>query len=145
MNATLHPSELLSIVSRLNVEIQDQIIASISATPGQAFVAGWKKVGDEGRLEIRSDTKMVEILSVVVPADAIDSTNLSIPLSGARLEVVGAWRIDGDGPWLRNLCFGDAGTHVLALPSFEPEHIKAAATMLAETISMYLEAQLETC
>jgi hypothetical protein len=145
MKILLHPSELSSLVTRLNFEIQEQIIESITATVGPACVAGWKKVGEEDRLEIRSETKMVEILSVVVPVSVIDSTNYSIPLSGARLEVAGAWRLDSEQPWLRNHCFGDAGTLVLALPSFEPEHIKAAATTLAATIGKYLDAQLETC
>jgi hypothetical protein len=145
MKIPLHRSELSSLVTRLNFEIQEQIISSIAASAGLAYVAAWNKVGEEDRLEIRSDTKMVEIRSIVLPLNFIDAANCSIPLSGARLEVVGAWRIDSDHFWLRNHCFGDAGTLVLTLPSFEPEHIKSAATMLAETISKYLDAHLETC
>lgn len=145
MKTTLHPSDLLSLVTQLNFEIQEHIIDSMAATAGPAYTVCWNKVGDEDRLEIRSDTKMVEILSIVVPVQIIDSTSHSIPLSGAKLEVAGAWRVGNDSPWLRNHCFGDNGTLVLALPSFEPEHIKAAATTLAETIGNYLDTQLETC
>lgn len=145
MNTTLHPSELSSLISRLNFEIQEQIINCVAATVGPDCVIAWNKTGDEDSLEIRCDTKMAEIHSVVVPVNVIDSSTLSIPLSGARLEVVGAWRIDSDHLWLRNHCFGDSGTLVLALASFEPEHIKVAATTLAQTISQYLATQLETC
>jgi len=145
MKIPLHPSELSSLVTRLNSEIQEQIIASITETAGMACVAGWNDVGEEARLEIRSDTKMVEIRSIVVPVNIIDSAIHSIQLSGARLEVVGAWRIDSDHFWLRNHCFGDAGTLVFKFPSFEPEHVKTAATMIAETISKYLDAHVETC
>ena len=66
-------------------------------------------------------------------------------LSGARLEVVGGWRIDSDHLWLRNHCFGEAGSLVLALPSFEPEQIKAAAVTMAASIGRYLDTQLEYC
>lgn len=145
MKIPLHPSQLSSLVTRLNFEIQENLIDSITATVGSAVVICRSKVGEEEHLEIRSNTKMVELLSVVVPVQIIDSMSHSVPLSGARLEVVGAWRVDSDQPWLRNHCFGDAGTLVLALPSFEPEHIKAAAITLAETIGKYLDAQLETC
>jgi len=145
MNTTLHPSELSSLITRVNGEIHEQIIESLGASVGPVYVIGWNRAGEENRLDICCDTKMVEVRSVVVPCDVIDATNFSIPLSGAHLEVVGAWRIDGDHVWLRNHCFGDAGTLVLTLPSFEPEHIKAAAVTLAAQISNYLDAQLETC
>lgn len=88
---------------------------------------------------------MVEVRSIVVPFNVVDAATLSISLSGARLEIVGAWRIDSDHCWLRNHCFGEAGTLVLVLPSFEPEHIKAAAVTLAVSIGNYLDTQLETC
>lgn len=145
MNVQLHPSQLSSLVTRLNFEIQEQLIDSINAIAGPAVVIGWRKIGDEDRLEIRSETKMVELLSIVVPVKIIDSMSHSVPLSGARLEVVGAWRVDSEAPWLRNHCFGDSGTLVLTLPSFDPEHIKCTATTLAATISKYLDTQLETC
>lgn len=117
----------------------------MTKTTGPAYVFGWNKSGEEDCLEIHCDTKMVEVRSIVVPVNIIDSMSLAIPLSGYRLETVGAWRIDREQPWLRNHCFGDAGTLVLSLPSFEPEHINIAAAMLAQTISKYLDAQLETC
>jgi hypothetical protein len=145
MKIPLHTSELLNLVTRLNFEIQEQIIDSINATAGPAYVIAWNQFGDESRMEVRSDTKMVELLSIVVPTNIIDMASQWIPLSGARLEVVGAWRVDSEQPWMRNYCFGDAGTLVLTLPSFDPEHIKAAAITLAETISKYLDAQLELC
>jgi hypothetical protein len=145
MQIAINPSELSSLVTRLNFEIQEQIIDSISATAGPAYVFGWSSPGEEARMEIRCDTKMVEVRSVVVPVNIVDRTSHSISLSGARLEVVGAWRIDGEQHWLRNHCFGDAGTLVLSLPSFDPDHIKLAATTLAETIGKYLDTQLETC
>jgi len=145
MNTMLNPSELSSLISRLNFEIQEQIINSVAATVGPDCVIGWNKTGDEDSLEICCDTKMVEVRSIVVPVNLVDGATLSIPLSGARLEVVGAWRIDSDHFWLRNHCFGESGTLVLALASFEPEHIKAAATTLAQKIGEYLAAQLESC
>jgi hypothetical protein len=145
MKVALHPSELLSLVTRLNFEIQEHIIDSINATAGPAYVIGWSYVGEERRLEVRSATKMVEIPSVVVPTKIADMTSHWIALSGARLEVVGAWRVDSEQRWMRNHCFGDAGTLVLALPSFDAEDIKAAAITLAETISEYLDAHLELC
>ena len=145
MHTTLRASELSSLVRRLNFELQEQIIAIVGTSTGPAYVAGWNKVGASECLEIRSDTKMVEVRSVVIPVQHINSTHYSIPLSGARLEVVGAWRVDSDQPWLRNHCFGHEGTLVFSLASFEPEHINAAATTLADTISKYLDTQLETC
>jgi len=145
MNTTLQPSELSSLITRLNHEIQEQIIESLGAATGPIYVIGWNQPGEEDRLEIHCDTKMVEVRSIVVPVNVIDATTLSISLGGARLEVVGAWRIDSDHLWLRNHCFGEAGTLVLALPSFEPEHIKAAAGTLAAQIGEYLDTQLETC
>lgn len=145
MNTTLQPFELSSLIARLNFEIQEQIINCMAATVGPDCVIGWNKAGDEDTLEICCDTKMIEVRSIVVPVNVVDSSAISIPLSGARLEVVGAWRIDSDHLWLRNHCFGDSGTLVLALASFEPEHIKAAATTLAQKISEYLAAQLEPC
>lgn len=145
MNIPLHPSELTSLVTRINFEIQEQIVDAIAATSGPPNVASWKTVNGEERLEICCETKMIEVRSVVIPVTVIDSNIHAIPLSGARLEIMGAWRIDADHLWLRNHCFGDAGTLVLALASFEPEHIKAAAITLAHTISKYLDVQLETC
>jgi hypothetical protein len=145
MNTTLQPFELSRLIARLNFEIQEQIINCVAATVGPDCVISWNKTGNEDSLEIRCDTKMIEVRSIVVPVDVVDSSTLSVALSGARLEVVGAWRIDSDHLWLRNHCFGDSGTLVLALASFEPEHIKAAATTLAQTISGYLAAQLEPC
>lgn len=145
MNTTLHPSELSRLITRVNDEIHEQIIESLGNSIGPVYMIGWNRTGDEDHLEICCDTKMVEVRSIVVPVNVIDAATLSIPLSGARLEVVGAWRIDSDHLWLRNHCFGEAGTLTLTLPSFEPDHIKSAATLLAETISMYLDAQLETC
>jgi hypothetical protein len=59
--------------------------------------------------------------------------------------VVGAWRIDSDHLWLRNHCFGEAGTLVLTLPSFDPEYVKAAAFILAAHIGNYLDTEIETC
>lgn len=145
MNTTIRASELSSLVRRLNFEIQEQIIDTIGATAGPAHVVGWSKVVDGECLEICSDTKMVEVRSIVVPFHIVETGHCSIPLSGARLEVVGAWRVDSGAPWLRNHCFGNAGTLDFSLPSFEPEHIKAAATTLAETIGKYLDTELETC
>lgn len=145
MNTTLHPSELLSLVTRLNFEIQEQIIECLTGTAGLDCVVGWDKVGEEDRMEIRTDTRMVAVLSVVIPANVIDSTCHSIPLSGARIELVAGWRMFSGRRYIRDSLFGDAGTLVLALPSFEPEHIEAAATTLAGTISEYLGVQLETC
>jgi hypothetical protein len=145
MKIPIHHSELSSLVARLNFEIQEQIIESMTKTTGPAYVFSWNKFGEEDCLEICCDTKMVEVRSIVVPVDIIDSMTLAIPLSGSRLEAVGAWRVDRDQPWLRNHCFGDAGTLVLSLRCFEPEHINTAASMLAETISKYLDVLLETC
>lgn len=145
MNTTLYPSELSMLITRVNGEIHEQIIDSLGASVGPNYVIGWNKAGDEDHLQIRCDTKMVEVRSIVVPFDVIDATTLSIPLSGARLEVAGAWRVDSDHLWLRNDCFGDAGTLVLTLPGFDPEHINAAAVTLAALIGNYLDTQLETC
>lgn len=145
MKTTLHAFELSSLVRRLNFEIQEHIIDSVGASAGPAHVVGWNKIGESECLEICSETKMIEVRSIVVPAHIIDSAHYSIPLSGARLEVVGAWRVDSDRPWMRNHCFGHEGTLDFSLPSFEPEHIKAAATTLAEKIGAYLDTQLETC
>lgn len=145
MNTTLRASELSSLVRRLNFELQEQIVEIVGASTGPAYVAGWHKDGGEECLEIRSDTKMVEIRAVVIPVQYIDSMHYSIPLSGARVEVVGAWRVDSDQPWLRNHCFGHEGTLIFSMASFEPEHIKATAGTLAETIGKYLDTQLETC
>lgn len=145
MKVQLHPSQLLSLVTQLNLEIQDQIIAILNESIGPAYVASWSMENGEDRMEICCDTKMVEVRSIVIPVDVIDSMSHAIPLSGARVEVVGAWRIDSDHLWLRNHSFGEAGTLVLALPSFEPDHIKAAASTLAEQIVAYLDNQLETC
>jgi len=145
MYTTLHTSELSSLVTRLNGELHEQIIESLGTSVGPIYVIGWNKAGDDDHLEISCDTKMVEVRSIVVPVNIVDATTLSIHLSGARLEVVGGWRIDSDHLWLRNHCFGEAGTLVLALPSFEPEQIKAAAVTMAASISRYLDTQLEYC
>lgn len=145
MNTTLYPAELSNLITRVNDEIHEQIIDSLGASVGPNYVIGWNRAGDEDHLEIRCDTKMVEVRSIVVPFDVIDATTLSISLSGARLEVVGAMRVDSNHPWLRNDCFGDAGTLVLTLPGFDPEHSNAAAVVLAAHISKYLDIHLETC
>lgn len=145
MNTTLHPSELLSLVTRLNLEIQEQIIQCMTAITDLDCVIGWETVGEEDRMEIRTPSRMVAVLSVVIPANVIDSTCHSIPLSGARIELVAGWSMFSGRRYIRDRLFGDAGTLVLALPSFEPEHVKAAATTLAGTISEYLGVQLETC
>jgi hypothetical protein len=145
MYTTLHPSELAMLVTRLNDEIQEQIIDSLRDLVGHFYVIGWNRTGAEDHLEIRCDTKMVEVRSIVIPVNVIDAHTLSIHLSGARLQVVGGWRIDSDHLWLRNHCFGEAGTLMLTLPSFEPEQIKAAAVTMAASISKYLDTQLEYC
>jgi hypothetical protein len=145
MNTTLYPSELSNLITRINNEIHEQIIERLSTSAGPNYLIGWNRAGEDDRLEIRCETKMVEVRSIVVPFNVIDATTLSIPLSGARLEVVGAWRIDSDHLWLRNHCFGEAGTLVLTLPGFDPEHSNAAAVVLAAQIGRYLDTQLETC
>lgn len=145
MYTTLHPSEFSRLVTRLNGEIHDQIIECLATSDGPSYVIGWNRAGDDGHLEIRCDTKMVEVRSIAVPIEVVDATTLSIHLSSARLEVVGGWRIDSDHVWLRNHCFGEAGTLVLALPSFEPDQIKAAAVTMAASIGSYLDTQLEYC
>lgn len=145
MYTTLHPSELAMLVTRLNDEVHEQIIDSLRDLVGHFYVIGWNRTGEEDHLEIRRDTKMVEVRSIVIPVNVINAHTLSIHLSGARLQVVGGWRIDSDHLWLRNHCFGEAGTLVLTLPSFEPEQIKAAAVTMAASISKYLDTQLEYC
>jgi hypothetical protein len=145
MNTTLYPAELSNLITRVNDEIHEQIIDSLGASVGPNYVIGWNRAGDEDHLEIRCDTKMVEVRSIVVPFDVIDATTLSISLSGARLEVVGTMRVDSNHPWLRDHCFGEAGTLVLTLPGFDPEHSNAAAVVLAAQISKYLDIHLETC
>jgi hypothetical protein len=145
MKTTLHPSQLAMLVTRLNDEIHEQIIDSLRDLVGHFYVIGWNRTGAEDHLEIRCDTKMVEVRSIVIHVNVIDAHTLSIHLSGARLQVVGGWRIDSDHLWLRNHCFGEAGTLVLTLPSFELEQIKAAAVTMAASISKYLDTQLEYC
>lgn len=145
MEIMIHPSDLTNLVKRLNFEVQEQIIASISETVGPPYVLTWNKPGQEDRFEIACATKKIEVLSVVVPVLRIDENRRSIPLSGAQVEARAAWRLDPNAPWLRNEVFGESGSLVMSLPSFEPEHIKAAAETLAETIGKYLDAQVETC
>lgn len=144
MEVVIQPVQLSSLVAQLNFEIQEQIIQTLVIADPDCVIA-WNDAGEEARLDIRSDTKMVEVRSIVVPVNVIDGTLHSISLSGARFELVGAWRGDHEQPWLRNHCFGEAGTLVFSLASFEPDHIKLTATTVADTISKYLEAQLETC
>jgi len=145
MKTTIRAAELSSLVKRLNHEIQDQIINTFGASPGLDHVISWSMVGDDERLEILGITKMVEIRSVVIPANLVDNVHYSISLSGARLEVVGGWRLVDTEPWRLNLAFGDAGSLIQVLPSYEPDCIKSAAVALAEAISKYLDAELETC
>lgn len=145
MEIMIQPSDLTNLVKRLNFEVQEQIIASISETVGPPYVLIWNQPGQEDRFEIVCATKKIEVLSVVVPVLRIDENRRSIPLSGAQVEARAAWRLDPNGPWLRNEVFGEAGSLVMSLPSFEPEHIKTAAATLAETIGKYLDVQLETC
>ena len=145
MKTTVHPSELSSLVERLNLEIHEHFINTLSATAGPAYAVSWTKVCEEVRLEIRTDTKLVKILPIVIPVQIVDGFSISLPLSGARLEVVGAWRIDTDSPWLCNQCFGDAGRLMLVFPSYEPEHIKSGSIALAAAIGKYLDAQITVC
>lgn len=145
MNTKLHPSELSKLITRLNGEIHDHIIEGLSTLIGPGYLIRWDRTNEEDHLEISCDTKKVEVRSIVVPIDVIDAKTISISLSGARLEVIGAWRIDSDHLWLRNHCFGDAGTLVLTLPSFDPEYVKSAAFILAAHIGNYLDTEIETC
>lgn len=144
MKIPLHPSELLRLVTQLNFEIQEHIVDTIASSHGPICIAGWNKVGGEVHLEIRGETKMAEVRSVVFPVSIVDANILSIPLDGAQLEVVGATRVDKDHRWSRDRHFGDQGSLKLALPSFDPEHVQAAAVVLAQAIDEYLDTVLET-
>lgn len=56
MKTTVHPSELSSLVERLNLEIHEHVINTLSATAGPAYAVSWTKVCEEVRLEICTDT-----------------------------------------------------------------------------------------
>jgi hypothetical protein len=145
MKTTIHASELSSLVKRLNFEIQNEIINAFGASPGLDHVISWSMVGDDECLEIRGAAKMVEIRSIVVPADFVDCSHYSISLSGARVEVAGKWSMFSGRHWLCDTSFGETGTLVLTLPSLEPEDVQKVATALAEEIGKYLDAEIEIC
>lgn len=144
MEVLMQPLQLASLVAQLNFELQEHIIHCLAAANADCII-GWGQRDEDPRLEVRSETKMIEIRSVVLPVAIKPGRERSLALTGARFELIGARRLHPDDHWIRTHEFGDAGTLVFTLASLDPEHVKQAAATVADTIVNYLDTQLETC
>lgn len=144
MEVVMQPTQLSSLVAQLNTEIQDQVIHCLSGASAD-FVIGWHSRGEEPRLDVRTDSHLFEIRTVVLPVTRFGSVNRLLALSGARVEVSGSRRQSAEEPWGRNPGFGENGSLVFTLASLEPEHVKMTATTIADTVGKLLDKQLEAC
>lgn len=144
MKVEMQAFQLMRLVTQLNYELQEQLIKCICSTPRDCVI-GWNEPGDDERMYIRGETKMVEIRPVALPVSFIPGGVHAMSLSGAKIEVVGFTRSASGEAWMSDTGFGDASSLAFTVASLEPDHIKQTAETIAKSVSEYLNTQYETC